>query len=427
MQVTKKELSDTKVSLSVSADDSVLAPIKEQILTRLSANVKVPGFRAGTAPLNMVEKHVDQQLLQSEFVDEALNHMYAKAAQGENLRPIARPNVTLKKFVPFTTLEFEAEVEILGTVKLPDYKKLKKTAKKPEVTAKDVDAVIKDLKVRMAEKKDVDRDPKNGDQVWIDFKGVDDKGVPVKGADGKDYPLLLGSNTFIPGFEENLTGQKVGEEKTFTLTFPKDYGVKALANKKVTFTVTINKVQEVVEPTVDDEFAAKLGPFKTMNDLKADIKKQLVNEKAQQLDRELDNEIVVEIAEKTKMSLPQSMVEEQIEFLVQDMKKNLVYRGQTYAEFLKAEGKTEDEYRAELRPQAEMRVKTGLVLAEIASEEKVDVTPEELEIRMQLLKGQYTDGAAQAELEKQETRREIASQMLSEKTLAKLKEYIVKK
>lgn len=426
MQVTKKNLSDTKVSLVVSADDTVLKPIKEQTLKRLSTNVKVPGFREGTAPLNLVEKHLDQQLLQSEFVDEALNHMYAKAAQGEKLRPVSRPNVNIKKFVPFTTLEFEAEVEILGTVKLPNYKLMKKTAKKPEVTAKDVDAVIADLKTRMAEKKEVQRAAKDGDQVWIDFKGVDVKGEPVKGADGKDYPLLLGSNTFIPGFEKNLSGQKAGDEKTFTLTFPKDYGVKALVNKKVTFTVIVTKVQEVVEPKVDDDFAKKLGPFPGLKELKADIKKQLLQERTNQAERELENDIVKEIAEKTKMNLPQTLVDEQVEFLLRDMKQNLTYRGQTYNEFLEAEGKTDEAYRAELRPQAEMRVKTGLVLAEIASEEKIDVTPEELEIRLQLLKGQYKDQAAQGELDKPETRRDIASQLMSEKTLAKLKEYIVK-
>ncbi len=426
MQVTKKDVSDTKVTLSISADDSVLAPIKEKTLMRLSANVKVPGFREGTAPLAMVEKHVDPQLLQSEFVDEALNHMYAEAARAENLRPVASPNVTLKKFVPFTTLEFEAEVEILGTVKLPDYKKLKKTVKKAEVTVQDINKVIDDLKKRMAEKKDVDRAAKEGDQVWIDFKGVDAKGEPVKGADGKEYPLLLGSDTFIPGFEKNLLGQKPGSEKTFTLTFPKDYGVAALANKKVTFTVTVSKVQEVVEPAVDDAFAAKLGPFTSLSELKSDIKKQLAYEKQQELTRDLDNEIVKEIAEKTKLSVPESLVAEQVEFLLRDLKQNLLYRGQTYNEFLESEGKTAEQYEEGLKPQAEMRVKTGLVLAEIASEEKIDVTPEEVEIRLQILKGQYKDQAAQGELDKPEARREVASQLMSEKTLTKLREYIVK-
>src|SRR5690606_38690098 len=180
------------------------------------------------------------------------------------LRPVSRPSVNLKKFVPFTTLEFEAEVEVLGTVKLPNYKTMTKSVKKPEVTTKDVDAVIADIKTRMAEKKDVKRAAKEGDQVWIDFKGVDAKGQPVKGADGKEYPLVLGSDTFIPGFEKNLIGQNAGDKKTFTLTFPKDYGVKALANKKVTFTVTVTKVQEVIEPKVDNAFASRLGRFQSL-------------------------------------------------------------------------------------------------------------------------------------------------------------------
>lgn len=426
MQVTKKNLSDTKVSLTVSADESVLAPIKQRTLEQLKASVKVPGFREGTAPLNMVEKHADPQLLQSQFVDEALNHMYSKAAQDEKLRLVSRPNISIKKFVPFSTLEFEAEVEILGTVKLPDYKKMKVTAKKDEVSQKDVNAVISDLKKRMAEKKEVKRAAKENDEVWIDFKGVDAKGQPVKGADGKDYPLILGSDSFIPGFEKNLIGQKAGDEKTFTLTFPADYGVKALAKKKVTFTAKVTKVQEVIEPKIDDAFAAKLGPFKSLKDLENDIKKQLEHERKQQSERELENQIVKDIAEKTKMNLPQTLIDEQLEHLLKDMKQNLAYRGQTYNEFLESEGKTDEEYRKELRPQAEMRVKTGLVLAEVASEEKIDITPEELEIRLQLLKGQYKDQAAQGELDKPEVRRDIASQLMTEKTLKKLKDYIVK-
>ena len=426
MQVSRKNTSDTRVVLSISADEALLGAVKEQTLKNLSQNTKVPGFREGTAPLNLVEKHADQQILQAQFIDEALNRLYAEAAQSEKIRPVGNPNVNITKFVPFTTLEFEAEVEILGTVKLPDYKKMKKSVKKAEVTAKDVNAVIDDLKKRLAEKKEVTRAAKNGDQVWIDFSGVDAKGQPVKGADGKDYPLMLGSNTFIPGFEDKLVGLKPGEEKTFTLTFPKDYGVKALAGSKVTFTVKVTKVQEVVEPKVDDVFAAKVGPFKTVSELKADVKKEVTREKQKQLDRELENEIVQDIASKAKISLPETLVNEQLEFLLRDLKQNLTYRGQTYKEFLEAESKTDEEYRSELRPQAEIRVRTGLVLAEVASEENIDVTTEELELRLQMLKSQYQDPAMQAELDKVEAKREIASQMMAEKTIAKLKDYIVK-
>src|SRR5690606_2381802 len=143
-----------------------------------------------------------------------------------------------------------------------------------------VEEVLDRLAVRDADKAEVQRAAKDGDEVWIDFKGVDAKTKePVAGADGKDYPLALGSNTFIPGFEPELIGLKAGDEKTFPITFPKDYGVKALQSKKVEFTVTVKKVTEIQKPKLDDTFAAKVGPFKSIDDLKTDIKKQLTAER----------------------------------------------------------------------------------------------------------------------------------------------------
>jgi trigger factor len=240
--------------------------------------------------------------------------------------------------------------------------------------------------------------------------------------------LLLGSKTFIPGFEENLVGTNAGEEKTFTLTFPKDYGVKALANKKVTFTVNVTKVQEVIEPKVDDAFAAQVGPFKTVKELKDDIKKQLTHERQHELDRDFESELVKEISDKSKVTIPEVMINDQVERLLRDLQQNLTYRGQTFPEFLEQEGKTEEQYRKDvLAPQAEERVKAGLVLSEIAEREGIEVTPEELEIRVQILKNQYQDQAMQAELEKPENRRDIAARLLTEKTLNKLVHYATNK
>ena len=406
--------------------DDKIAPIKERALKRLGKSVKLPGFREGTAPSHVVEKNVDQTVLQREVMDEAINAYYVQAAQNENLRPVAQPQISLTKFVPFTTLEFEAEVEILGSVKLPDWKKIKKTKPTAKVTEKDITDVIESLRTRMAEKKDVSRPAKDGDEAWIDFKGVNDKKEPVKGADGQDYPLMLGSNTFIPGFEENIVGMKPKDEKVFTLTFPKDYGVSALQGKKVTFTVTLKKVQEVVKPKVDDAFAAKLGPFKTIKEVKESIKKELTSEKQNQADREFESEVISEIADKTKMNTPDVLVGEQVEALLQELKQNLAYRGQTYNEYLEQEGKKDEELREELRPRAEKRVRTGLVLAEIANEEKIDITDQEIDLRLQLLKGQYKDEQAQAELAKPEARRQIASQMMTEKTIKKIIDTVTK-
>jgi trigger factor len=425
MQVKKTHHSDTSLTLTIVAAQADLGPIKQQAVQRLGKDLKLQGFRPGKAPQSLIEKNLDPAQLQTEIIEEAINRFYAQALGEYRLRPVMRPDVAIKKFVPFDTLEFDAKVDVVGEIKLPDYKKIKKAMPKVSVTAKDVDEVIEAVRKQSAEKKDVDRAAKDGDQVWIDFKGVDAKGEPVPGADGKNYPLDLGSDTFIPGFEKNLIGVKANEEKTFTLTFPKDYGVKALASKKVTFTVTITKVQEIVLPKVDDSLAKKAGPFKDVQQLKDDIKTELTREREQQAVRDLQQELIQEIAAKAKVGIPEVLITEQTEAMLREHKQNLVYRGQTIEEFLKAEGKTEEEYRDKvLRPAATERVKAGLVLSEIAEAEKLEVEPEELQKHVQELKLQYhQDAQMQAELDKPENMRDLAMRLLTEKTVNKLVEY----
>lgn len=430
MQTTTKFENDTKATLTVTADDKELAVIKEHVLKHLaSSQGTIPGFRKGKAPLNLIEKQLDPAVLQSEFLQHAINDLFIKAIEKENLRTVSQPQVDVKKFVPFTTLEFTAEVEVVGKVTLPDYKKIKITKKTVTVTDKEVDEVVESLRTRAAERKEVERAAKDGDEVTIDFTGVDTTSKEaIPGADGKEYPLVIGSNTFIPGFEPELVGLKVGDEKTFDIVFPKDYGQKSLQNKKVTFTVKVHKIQEMVLPKVDDAFAATVGPFKTLAELKTDIKKQLTSDKERNAEQELENELIAKIAEKTKVALPKILVDEQIDRMEQEEKQNLMYRGQTWQEHLKDEGLTEEEHREKNRDQAELRVKAGLLLSEIAEAEKLQVTPEELEIQIQILKGQYqSDPNMQTELDKPENRRDIASRILTQKTVTKLKEYSLTK
>ncbi|HSX18033.1 MAG TPA: trigger factor [Candidatus Saccharimonadales bacterium] len=423
MKVTRTDKTPTQVTLVVEADNAALEPIKRHVLAHFRHSVKIPGFRAGTAPMALVEKNIDQQQLLDEFMEHALNQLYGKAIQQENLRPIGQPNVQLKKFVPFTNLQFDVETEVIGPVTLPDYKKIKLDKKPPVVDAHAVNEVVKSLQQRMADKKEVQRPAKNGDELVIDFSGTDKDGKPVSGTDAKDYPLTLGKGSFIPGFEENLIGLKAGENKKFTVKFPSDYGVAALQNKDVTFAVDLKKVNELSISKADDAFAAKVGPFKTLAELKVDIKKQLKLEQQQQADRDFENRLIGEIAAQSSVEIPDSMVEEEITRMEDEEKRNLTYRGQTWQEHLAEEGINEEQHRERQRPQAQERIKAGLVLSEIAEKENITVTPEEIETRIQLLKGQYQDQAMQAELDKPNSRRDIESRLMTEKTIEKLVSY----
>jgi trigger factor len=428
MHVKRTQLSDNSVELDLTADGAFLASIKQLTLKHMaSKHVKLPGFREGKAPLGLVEKNVDPAQLQSEFLEEAVNRMYAEAVKAENLRPITQPEVQIKKFVPFTDLEVSVKVDVIGEITLPDYTKIKKIAPQVELSAKDINDVVESLRKRLAEKKEVARAAKDGDEVVIDFRGTDGKGQPVNGAEGKEYPLLLGSNTFIPGFEPNIVGLKAGVTKKFTLKFPKDYGVAALASKDVTFEVTVKTVSELSLPKADDTFAGKAGPFTTLKDLKTDIKKQLTLEKQNEAQRAFENELIQEIAAKSKVSLPKALIDQQVQRAEDEERQNLAYRGQTWQEHLKEEGVTEEEHRQRQRPAAEQNLKASLVLSEIAEKEKIAVTPEELEIRVQILKGQYQDPAMQAELDKPENRRDLEARIMTEKTIAKLTALATKK
>jgi trigger factor len=424
MKVQREQVEPTKVKLTISADQAAIDVVKQAVLVQLSRDVKVPGFRPGKAPAAMIEKQLDATRLQTEFLDQAINQWYVQAVEQQKLRPVAPPSIALTKFVPYSTVEFTAEVEVVGDITLANYKNIKLTPTKPEVTAKDVSSVLDNLRERAATKQTVERAAKMSDQVTIDFKGTDAKTKqPIDGADGTEYPLVLGSGSFIPGFEDQLIGLKTGDKKSFDLAFPKDYNAAALQNRKVIFAVTVTKVEQMNPAKLDDAFAASIGPFKTLAELKADIKKQLRAEKQQEADRAYDNDLLQKIAEKSTVAIPKSLVDEEISRIEEEEKRNIVYRGQTWQEHLDAEKLTAEAHSEKQRPSAELRVKAGLVLGQIAEAEKITVSPEDLEVRIQLLKGQYPDQAMQTELDKPENRRDILSRLLTEKTLEKLRSY----
>ncbi len=414
--------SETQANVTVTATTEELGKIKNRVLKKLAPRVKLSGFRDGKAPIEMIEKNVDQQLFQTEFLDDAINTLYIAALKEERLRPVGQPKVEITKFVPFTTLEATYELPVVGKVTLPNYKKRTVVKEETKIAQKDITTVLKNLQLRAAEKKEVSRAVKETDEAWIDFSGVDKDGKAIKGADGKDYPLAIGSGTFIPGFEENVVGMKPGDTKDFQVTFPKDYGSKELQNAKVTFTVTVNKVMEVSLPKLDDVFAATVGPFKSMDELKADIKKQLEHEQKHKIERDFEAAIVNDLADNTKVAIPDSLISEQEDLILQEVRQNVVQRGMTFDEFLTAQGTTEEKYKKdEVTPEAIRRVKAGLVLSEIADVEGIDVTDEELEARVQQLKGQYPDKQMQQQLDLPDSRREINARLRSEKVIQYLK------
>ncbi len=418
-----KHTSDTHVVIEMSAEPNELAQIKAKVIKKLAPSVKVAGFRDGQVPPEVVEKNIPADRLSSEFINEAVNDLYIQAIKEERIRPVSPPQVQVKAFVPYTQLDVELELDVVGKVKLGDYKKLKAKPEAQKVSKKEIEDVIGNLKLRLAEKSEVQRAAKNGDEAWIDFSGVDKKGEPVKGADGKDYPLALGSGTFIPGFEENIVGMKPGDEKDFEVTFPKDYGMKSLQNAKVKFSVKLKKVQEVSEPKVDDEFAAKVGPFKSVDELTADIEKQLMSEKQTRAERDWENALVDELIAGSKVSVPEALLEEQKQSVLQEVRQSAVQRGMTFEDYLGQREMSEEEFiKNEVMPESEKRIQAGLILSEIADQEGIDVSDSEVKARIDVLKSQYPDEKMKEQLDAPEAKREIASRLRTEKVIQFIKQ-----
>ena len=422
MKTTVKKLSDTKVELTISLGSEELSAAEQVALTKMASDVKVPGFRKGKVPVSVAAKHVNPAALQEQTLDNALSKAVAEAFMAEKIQALDRPAVDVKKFVPGQELEFTAEVEIIPPVKLGNYKKLKAKRQAVKVEDKEVEEIITRMRENFTEKTEVKRAAKEGDEAVIDFTGKKDD-VPFDGGAAKDFALKLGSGQFIPGFEEGVVGHKAGETFDLKLTFPKDYHAKELAGADVVFTVTLHKVNELSLPEVNDEFAAKCGPFTSADELKADIKREITAQKEREADEKLKDDLVGELAEASKAALPELLIDDQVRSIEQDLMQNLMYRGLTLDSYLQTQKfKDKDDWRAKgARPAAEKRVKAGLVLAELSKELGVEVSHEELSTQIEAMKQQYGKDPKIAErFNDPNVHRDIANRMITDKTVEKL-------
>lgn len=424
MKTTVKKLSDTNVCLTITLGADELNAAEQVALTKMARDLKVPGFRKGKVPISVAAKHVNPMALQEQVLDSALSKAVAEAFMNEKLQALERPSVEVKKFVPNQEVEFTAEATVVPPVKLGDYKKLKAKPQAVKVEAKDVDEIIERMQQNFVDKTEVERAAREGDEVIIDFVGKKD-GVAFDGGSAKDFALKLGGGQFIPGFEEGVVGHKVGETFDLDLEFPKDYHAENLAGAKVVFSVTLHKVNELKLPELNDEFAAKCGPFTDVKELKTDIKREITAQKEREAKEKLKDELVAELADSSKVALPELLIDDQMRSIEQDLMQNLSYRGLTMDSYLKAQGFKDkaDWQKKEARPAAEKRVKAGLVLAELSKELGVEVSREELDRQISTFKQQYgKDAKLAARFDDSNVHRDIANRMITDKTIDKLVE-----
>ena len=416
MKTTVKHLSDTKVILTITLTEDELVAAEHVALSKLAKDIKVPGFRKGKVPASVAAKSVSPDVLGEQTLNDAISKGVAEAFTNEKIQALDRPEVEVKKFVPGSELEFTAETEILPEVTLGDYKKLGIKKVPAKVSVADVDEIIGRMQQGFAERKEVERAAKDGDETIIDFTGKKD-GVAFDGGTATDYKLVLGANQFIPGFEEGIIGKKAGDTFDLDLEFPKDYHAKDLAGAKVVFTTTLKEVKEVVLPVLDDVFAAKAGPFTSIDELKADIKREITVQKDREAVDKYKDELVAKLIEISKVPVPEILVLDQAKSIEQDMTQNLMYQGMSLDMYLESKKQTKEEWLAtEVRVAAENRVKAGLVLSELSKVEKVEATSEELAEKIRQYQEQYGNKNNE-DFTSLDRQRDIANRLLTDKTL----------
>ena len=417
MKVSTKKLSDTSVEIKVVLDKSDLKDAEEKAVARLAKEVKIEGFRKGKAPLDVARKNINPNDLASVTLDIAVRTTVPKAFEEGKSTPLMIPNVEVTKFVPGETAEYTAKADILPEVKLGDFKKLGVKKEEVKVAEKDVKEILDNIQNAYAEKKPAKKKAEMGDEVIIDFEGSLN-GEKFEGGAAKNVTLGLGSHQFIPGFEEGIVGHESGDRFDLELTFPKDYHAENLAGKKTVFNVLVKQVNETIKPALDDELAKKCGPFKNIDELKADIKKNLELQNNAKADEKFKDDLVNKLVEKSKVSAPEIMVKDQLNAIKRDIDANAARQGLHFEDYLKQTGQTEEDWEKMARDIAEKRVKASLCLQILARDEKITVEDELVDAKIAELREVYKKSKeALQNLKDPNVRQDIKNRMTIEKTL----------
>ena len=377
LQVEKLEHNMAKLTVEVAAEDVEKALQAAYLKQRKQINI--PGFRKGKVPRQMIEKMYGPEV----FYDEAANNMipdaYAKAYDESELDIVSQPKIEVVQMEKGKPFIFTAEVATKPEVTLGDYKGLKVDKVSTRVTQKEVDEEIEKERERNARTIEVtDRAVQDKDEVTLDFEGFVD-GVAFEGGKGEDYPLTIGSGSFIPGFEEQLIGAEIDKEVEVNVTFPKEYHSEELAGKDATFKCTVHTIKAKELPELDDEFASEVSECETMDAYRAEVKKNIKERKERTGKEKKENQAVDQAIENAQMDIPEAMIEFQVRQMADDFARRIQQQGLTVELYFQFTGMTAEKMMEEMRPQAEKSIKTRLVLEAIVKAENIEVSDERVE------------------------------------------------
>ena len=395
----KVEKTDKKneVKLSFTIEASKFEEAIQKVYVKSAKYFNIPGFRKGKAPYKIVEKQYGAQIFYEDAFNEVAGEVYEKELTDAKIEAVSRPEIDIIQMEKGKDLIFTAVVQTKPEVTLGKYKGIELKKVEYNVEEKDIDHEIGHMQERNARLVNVeDRPVEKNDTTVIDFEGFVD-GVAFEGGKAENHELVIGSNTFIPGFEDQIIGMKIGEEKDINVTFPEEYLSKDLAGKAAVFKVKLHEIKKKELPAVDDEFAKDVSEFDTIKELKDSIKEKLEEENKNKAKYETEEEAIKTVCDNTEIDIPSGMIETETDNMIKDIEQRLMYQGLNFAQYLQMMGKTEEDMRKEMKEQAERQVKTKLVLGAIVEAEKIEATDEEVKAKLEEMATMYGKDAKDLE------------------------------
>ncbi len=429
VQVENLEKNVVKLTIEVPAEEVEKALNAAYLKER--NKISVPGFRKGKVPRAMIEKMYGPEIFYEEAANNLMQNSYPAAVEESGVDVVSRPTVDVVQIEKGKAFIYTAEVAVKPEVKLGKYKGVGVTKANGKVTAAEVKEALEAERNKNARTVSVKRAIKEGDTAVIDYEGSVD-GVPFDGGKAENHPLEIGSHSFIDTFEDQLVGHKAGEELDVNVTFPEQYHAADLAGKPAVFKVKINDVTTKELPKLDDEFASEVSEFETLAEYKEDLKKQLEAKKLEEAKREQEDEAIAAIVEASEMDIPEAMIQTQCEDMVNEFAQRIAQSGLTMEQYMQFSGQTIEGLMDQVRPEAETRIKTSLVLEAIVKAEGIEATDEDVDAEIEKMAAMYGMDAAQlkgymGENEKASMKNQIAITKAVEYIMENVKEKAAKK
>ena len=392
MKVELIKQEGNKVSFKLTVDNDKFESAVVKAYNKNKGKYNIPGFRKGKAPRKVIETHYGKGVFYSDAIDLVFPEVYPAAIDELKIDPIDMPSIDVEEISKENGLVLLVDVEVKPEFQLGEYKGVEVEKVEETLNEDVVNAKLEEMREKNSRLVSVEREIANGDTANIDFEGFDGE-VAFEGGKGENYNLVIGSGSFIPGFEEQLVGKKAGEEVEVNVTFPEEYHAENLAGKPVVFKVKVNDVKVKELPELNDEFAADTTEFNTLEELRADVRAKAEADAKEAAKNELRNRVIEKVVANTEVEVPEAMVKHEIDNQLMELNYQLQYQGFGMEQFLQMTGKTMDEFKAEFtasrREEALRNVKTSLVIEAIAKAEGVEVNEEEVNAEVQKMADAY--------------------------------------